>query len=64
MDLQQQLDLSTRLYERGKRHGYQLGLIETLEAVLGAIDGLDDAGLEAWKREARDVIACEREHHL
>jgi hypothetical protein len=68
MDLQQQLDLSTRLFQRGftrgYMRGYQTALVETLESVLDAERDLDGPGFEQWKREARDVIACEREHHL
>jgi hypothetical protein len=64
MDLQQQLDLSTRLFQRGFLRGYKAAFVETLESVLDAMDDLDGAGLEKWKRDARDVIACEREHQL
>lgn len=64
MDLQQQLDLSTRLFERGFLRGYQAAFVSTLQETLDAIDSLDGDELEAWKREARDVIACEREHTL
>jgi hypothetical protein len=67
MDLQQQLDLSHRLfqqgYERGVQDAIEEGILTGIEKALEEHDRLDWHGFLKWKREARDRIAVRREHN-
>jgi flagellar biosynthesis/type III secretory pathway protein FliH len=70
MDLQEQIELSRRLVNRGKalgyargyQHGRKQGLTEGLEEALLQYKRMSLEEFDQWVAGALDVIALEREH--
>jgi hypothetical protein len=66
MDLQEQIELSRRLVNKGKvlgfARGYKRGLTDGLAEALTEYRTRSLEEFDQWAAEALDVIALEREH--